>query len=159
MAGALAADGPSVAGSAPGEGLNVGEHRVLDLGDDAYTRGRPHPLIDPRLRNQELVAQAATGNVALFLLDVVLGTGSHPDPAGAMAPAVSAARAATEAAGGQIRVLASIIGTEDDSQSFSRQRAALQAAGVLVAESSSAAAIVASSVAARLAGRRGGIHR
>ena len=151
IAAALDSDAASAAGSALGEVLKVGEHRVLDLGDDAYTRGRPHPLIDPRLRNQELVAQAATGNVALFLLDVVLGTGSHADPAGALAPAIGAARAATEAAGGQLRALASITGTEDDPQSFGHQRAALQAAGVLVAESSSAAAAVAGRLAGLLA--------
>jgi FdrA protein len=126
-------------------------HSVLDLGDDAYTRGRPHPLIDPRLRNEELVAQAGSGAVGLFILDVILGTGSHDDPAEALAPALAAARAATEAAGGTFQVIASLCGTEDDSQGYQRQRAALEAQGVRVAASSSAAAAVAARVAALLA--------
>jgi FdrA protein len=137
-------------GGAPGEGLTVSPHRILDLGDDAYTRGRPHPLIDPRLRNAELVAQAATGNVALFLIDVVLGTAAHLDPAAALAPALEAARSAARAAGADVRVLASLCGTADDPQGYERQRTALEAHGVVVARSSSAAATIAAQVAARL---------
>ncbi len=135
----------------PGEVLRLGAHSILDLGDDAYTRGRPHPLIDPRLRNAELVGQAGTGEVALFVLDVILGTGSHPDPAGALGPALAQARAASEAAGGHVQFLASLCGTEDDSQGYARQRAALEASGVTVARSSSMAAAVAGRVAALLA--------
>ena len=135
----------------PGEVLRIGHHSVLDLGDDAYTRGRPHPLIDPRLRNAELAAQAANGEVALFLVDIILGTGSHPDPAGALGPAVAAARAAAEARGARVAVLASVCGTEDDSQGYQRQRAALEASGVTVVRSSSMAAVVAGRVAALLA--------
>jgi succinyl-CoA synthetase alpha subunit len=151
IAQSLGADAGSVAGRAAGEVLRLGQHQILDLGDDVYTRGRPHPLIDPRLRNGELVAQAEAGDVALFLLDVVLGTGAHLDPAGALAPALDAARAATHAAGDRLQVLASVCGTDDDPQSYDRQRAALEAQGVLVAPSSSAAATIAGRMAARLA--------
>jgi FdrA protein len=135
----------------PGEVLSIGAHSILDVGDDAYTRGRPHPLIDPRLRNAELIAQAQTGEVALFLIDVILGAGTHADPAGALAPALTAARAAAEARGARLEVLASLCGTEDDSQGYRRQLAALEAAGVRVAASSSMAAAVAGQVAALLA--------
>jgi FdrA protein len=153
IAGALGITRSSIAGNAPGEVLSAGPHRILDLGDDAYTRGRPHPLIDPRLRNTEMIAQAATGEVALFLIDVVLGTGSHPDPAAALAPALEAARSAAEAAGADARVLASLCGTEDDPQGYERQRRALEAVGAVVARSSSAAATIAARVAGRLAAR------
>lgn len=151
IAAALGVEPGSAGGDVPGEVLGIAPHQILDLGDDAYTRGRPHPLIDPRLRNGEIAGQAASGEVALFLLDVVLGTGAHADPAGALALALDAARQATEAAGGQLRVLASVCGTEDDSQGYERQRAVLEANGVLVARSSSAAATIAGHVAARLA--------
>jgi succinyl-CoA synthetase alpha subunit len=136
----------------PGEVLRHGPHSVLDLGDDAYTRGRPHPLIDPRLRNAELVEQAATGEVALFVLDVILGYGSHQDPADALRPAIETARAAAEAAGRRLEIVASLCGTEDDSQGYQRQRAALESQGVRVARSSSMAARIAGRVAARLTG-------
>ena len=135
----------------PGEVLKIGPHSILDLGDDAYTRGRPHPLIDPRLRNGELIAQAQSGDVGLFLLDVILGTGSHADPAGALAPALATARAIAEERGTRLEVLASLCGTEDDSQGYRRQLLALEAAGVRVMRSSSMAAAVAGRVAALLA--------
>jgi FdrA protein len=149
---ALGTDGTASASDLrPGEVLRLGAHSILDLGDDAYTRGRPHPLIDPRLRNAELVAQAATGEVALIVLDVILGTGSQPDPAGALGPALAAARGGSEAAGGQLQLIASLCGTEDDSQGYARQRSILEASGVRVARSSSMAAAVAGQVAALLA--------
>jgi succinyl-CoA synthetase alpha subunit len=159
IARALGAEGGATAGERPGDVLRLGPHAVLrlgphavlDLGDDAYTRGRPHPLIDPRLRNGELVAQAGGGEVALFLIDVILGSGSHADPAGALGPALAAARAAADAAGARLEVLASLCGTDEDAQGYQRQRAALEASGVRVARSSSAAAAVAGRVAALLA--------
>jgi FdrA protein len=147
---ALGTNGAAAVGERPGEVLRYGPHSVLDLGDDAYTRGRPHPLIDPRLRNAELVAQAGTGEVALFAIDVILGTGSHPDPAGALGPALASARVAAEAAAARLDVLASLCGTDGDRQGYQRQRAALEAQGVRVARSSSLAASVAARVAALL---------
>ncbi|MCC7372021.1 MAG: acyl-CoA synthetase FdrA [Chloroflexi bacterium] len=141
------ADGASRAG----EVLKIGPHGILDLGDDAYTRGRPHPLIDPRLRNAELTAEAARDEVGLILLDVILGTGSHADPAGALTPAVLDARAMAQARGASLEILASLCGTEDDAQGYGRQRALLEDAGVRVVRSSSLAAAVAGRVAALLA--------
>ena len=77
-------------------------HSVIDLGDDVFTRGRPHPMIDHRLRNERLVREAGDPEVAVLLVDVVLGLGSHPDPAAEMIPAIEAARAA--AAKGKRRI-------------------------------------------------------
>src|SRR5207249_4170422 len=73
--------------------------RILDLGDDEFTVGRPHPMIDPRLRNEHIVGVAAEADVAVLLLDVVLGYGSHPDPAEALAPAIADAMALAIASG------------------------------------------------------------
>ena len=61
--------------------VEVREHTIIDLGDDVFTRGRPHPMIDLRLRNERMLEEAADPQVAVILLDVVLGYGSHPDPA------------------------------------------------------------------------------
>jgi FdrA protein len=135
-------------GDAPGAVLDLDGHLILDLGDDAYTRGRPHPLIDPRLRNERLIAEAARGDVALVLLDVILGYGAHADPAGALRPALERARAA--AGDRPPRVLAAITGTEDDPQGYAAQRRALEGLGVTVAPSTSVAARAAGLVARRL---------
>lgn len=68
-------------------------HSVVDLGDDVFTRGRPHPMIDHRLRNERIVAEASDASVAVLLLDVVLGYGAHADPVAAMRPAIEIGRA------------------------------------------------------------------
>ena len=64
-----------------------GGHRLLDLGDDRYTQGRPHPMIDPAVRDQPLADALADPKVGVVLMDVVLGYGGHDDPAGHLAVA------------------------------------------------------------------------
>src|SRR5260370_8652429 len=58
-----------------------GAHVCLDLGEEEYTKGRPHPMIDPTARTEIMRAEAFGDDIAAVLLDVVLGSGSHPDPA------------------------------------------------------------------------------
>ena len=113
-------------------GLNG--HTFIDLGDDRYTRGRPHPMIDPEIRNAHVAAAAADPAVGAILLDVVLGYGAHADPAGILLKATAKT------------VVASVTGTDDDPQVRSRQVAKLREAGVLVAPSNAQAAELAASL-------------
>jgi len=117
-------------------------HTMIDLGDDEYTRGRPHPMIDHRTRLDFLARAAADPTVAVVLLDVVLGYGAHHDPAAALAPAVAAVTSAGAAA------VASLCGTASDPQDRERQARALVEAGASVLLSNAAAA----RLAARLSG-------
>ncbi|HET6320344.1 MAG TPA: acyl-CoA synthetase FdrA, partial [Chloroflexota bacterium] len=107
-------------------------HELVDLGDDEFTVGRPHPMIDPRLRNERILEAAADPTTAVLLLDVVLGYGAHPDPANALLPALAGAT--------DVVVVASVCGTAGDPQGLSRQCAVLREAGVLVAPSNAQAA-------------------
>ena len=116
------------------------EHSAVDLGEDEFTLGRPHPMIDPSLRIERLRREAADRSVAVILLDIVLGYGAHPDPAGAITPAIRDARLAAAKEGRSIAVLAFVCGTEDDPQRRSTQEQKLREAGVLVANGSTAAA-------------------
>ncbi len=120
---------------------------IVDLGDDEFTVGRPHPMIDPRLRNEKIVAAAADPEVGILLLDVVLGYGSHPDPAGAVAPAIREAKAVAAAAGRGLAIVASVCGTDEDFQGFEGQCRTLASAGVIVAASNSRAAAIAARIA------------
>lgn len=126
-------------------------HEILDLGDDEYTVGRPHPMIDPRLRNEMIEAAGADPATAVILLDVVLGSGAHADPAGAMAPAIEAARAAATASGRGLAVVASVCGTDGDPQGLAAQERTLRDAGVILATSNARAARVAAAIARPLA--------
>ena len=130
-------------------------HEVLDLGDDEYTVGRPHPMIDPRLRNEHIVAAADDPSTAVILLDVVLGYGANADPAGAMVPAIQDATQRAAGAGRSLAVVASVCGTDTDPQGRSAQEAILAAAGVILAPSNAQAAGIAAAIAAAAPGRAG----
>jgi FdrA protein len=126
-------------------------HTVIDLGDDAFTRGRPHPMIDQTLRRERILQEAADPEVAVILFDVVLGYGAHPDPAPELAVALEQARAVVAAAGREVALVASVCGTAGDPQDLARQEAVLKNAGVLLAESNAQAVRLAATVARRQA--------
>ena len=109
-------------------------HVLLDLGSDEYTKGRPHPMIDPTVREDEIVKSLEDPTVAVILLDVVIGYGAHPDPAGEIARVVSAAQKDRPA------VVASVTGTDEDPQGLKSQKDKLADAGILVAPSNADAA-------------------
>ena len=125
------------------------EHTAIDLGADEFTVGRPHPMIDFTARLERLAAEARDPAVAAIVLDVVLGYGAHPDPAGALAPAVRAARAAAAKEGRELLVLGFLCGTEEDPQPLSSQTAQLAESGMILAAGSTAAASLAARAAAR----------
>lgn len=118
------------------------EHTIVDLGDDLFTRGRPHPMIDPAARNDRLRQEADDPEVAVFLLDFVLGYGSHEDPAGRSAAALRAVR--RKAPG--VTIVASITGTDADPQNRARQRAVLESLGCTVMGSNHEAAVLAAGI-------------
>jgi FdrA protein len=111
-------------------------HSFIDLGGEEYTRGRPHPMIEPEIRNEHIARAAADPEVGLILVDVVLGYGAHPDPAGVLLQSTSKKKL----------VVASVTGTEADPQVRSRQVARLREAGVLVAPSNAQAVECAASL-------------
>ena len=144
-------DLPAGRGQEPaGVVLSSGPHRIIDLGDDVYTRGRPHPMIDPTSRAEVIATTLDEPGTAVLLLDLVLGHGSSPDPAGAIAGPIREELARAEAAGRQVRVVASICGTERDEQQLSAQAAILADAGVRVLPDNATAARHAAALARRI---------
>lgn len=117
-----------------GADLGAPGHLMVDFGEDALTRGRAHPMIDPTLRLEHLGRMAADPGTAVILLDVVLGHGAQDDPAADLAPAVAAVR---ERHG--IPVVVACVGTAGDPQGLDRQAGALAAAGAEVHLSNAAA--------------------
>jgi FdrA protein len=115
-------------------------HCAIDLGEDEFTVGRLHPMIDHELRIRRLMQEAADPEVAVILLDVVLGYGAHSDPASELGPAIERARACALDAGGELLVVVSVTGTEGDPQGLGRQVQALQRVGAIVAPCNAAAA-------------------
>lgn len=120
------------------------EHTFLDMGEDYFTQGMPHPMIDPRLRIERIREEARDPEVAVILLDVVLGFGCHENPAEALLPAILAARETAEEQGRYLSFVASICGTEEDPQSRELQEELMREAGVVVMPSNAQAARLAS---------------
>jgi FdrA protein len=120
--------------------LSAPGHLLLDLGEDEYTRGRPHPMIDQQLRLDRIRVEAADADTRVLLLDVVLGHGAHPDPASELAPAIAQARSAAAAADRPLDVVVSLCGTVDDPQGRDRQAQLLADAGAYVTVSNAHAA-------------------
>lgn len=114
------------------------EHCIVDLGEDEFTQGRLHPMMDNDLRIRRLLEEADDPSVAVIMLDVVIGFGSHPDPASELAPAIEKARAKAQAAGRFLEVAAVVTGTDTDPQVLQAQIDQLQAAGVWVSTSNEA---------------------
>jgi len=123
-------------------------HTLVDLGEEEFTRGRPHPMIDPRVRQERLLTEAADPETAVVLLDVVIGYGSHDDPAGALASTIATARRAAAAEGRYFAVVAHVCGTDLDPQGLERQEETLRGAGILVAPTNAQAARLAGLIVA-----------
>ena len=107
-------------------------HTIVDLGEDEFTVGRLHPMLDNDLRVRRIHAEAADAQTGLLLLDLVLGDGAHRNPASELAPAIRAAIATANAAGRQLPVVAVVIGTDADPQGLDSQIEQLTAAGAIV---------------------------
>jgi FdrA protein len=120
VGGTLAGEARQVAEELLGAGAG---HTFVDFGDDAYTAGRAHPMIDPTIRLEHLASDAADPDTAVLLLDVVLGHGAEPDPAALLAPAVAAV---------EQPVVVTVVGTAADPQGLDRQVQALVEAGAEV---------------------------
>lgn len=114
-------------------------HTVVDLGEDEFTVGRLHPMLDPTLRNRRILHEAKDPETAIIFLDIVLGYGVHPDPAGAAVDAIREAQAWLKSEGREVLFIASVCGTEGDPQNVLAQEATLREAGVIVLESNAAA--------------------
>lgn len=105
---------------------------VLDMGDDCFTIGKPHPMIEPSLRNSRLIKEALDPAVRVVLFDVELGFGAHPSPADVVAKAVRDAQQQLSKIGRKVKFVATLIGTNSDSQNLEQQRKILTDIGVEV---------------------------
>ena len=123
----------------PDSNLSQG-HCAIDLGEEEFTVGRPHPMIDNDLRMRRILQEARDPQTAVILLDVVIGFGSHPDPAAELATAIQQARQAAEKEGRSLLFVASVTGTQQDPQDLTRTTLTLEEAGVMVCESNAMAA-------------------
>lgn len=121
-------------------------HTAVDLGEEEFTVGRPHPMIDNDLRIRRLLQEARDPEVAVILLDLVLGYGAHPDPAMELAAAIQQARSQAAGEGREMVFVASVTGTAGDPQNYIRQVQLLKESDVVVCASNAQAARLGASI-------------
>jgi FdrA protein len=131
-----------VSGDAPSK-----KHACIDMGAEEFVEGRAHPMMDFSLRNMRILQEARDPETAVILLDVELGYGSNPDPAGQLVPVILKAKALAKDAGRHLPVVASVVGTEGDLQGLASQVKALSAAGVMILPSNAQATRVSALIA------------
>ncbi|EOI53583.1 DUF1116 domain-containing protein [Enterococcus gilvus] len=108
---------------------------IIDLGDDIYTQGKPHPMIDPEVRVKKIKEYAQDSSTGILLVDIVLGYGAHEDMVGALLPAIKDAQELNP----ELQVVATVVGTDKDPQNYHEAVQRLQEQHVLVAESNAKA--------------------
>ena len=119
---------------------------LLDMGEDEFTVGKPHPMIEPSLRNKRIIKEAKDSEVGVILLDFELGFASHSDPAGAAVSAIKEARKIAAADSRELVFVGYICGTKSDYQNYDNQKQKLKEAGVILAENNVQAAQMAAEV-------------
>lgn len=107
-------------------------HSVIDLGDDAYTVGRAHPMIDPTVRNEMIIKAALDPQTAIIIMDVVIGYGAHPQPAEQAIEAIKIAREKRAPELGEVTYIAAVCGTLQDYQDMTLQKNILKEAGIML---------------------------
>jgi succinyl-CoA synthetase alpha subunit len=121
-------------------------HNLVDLGDDVFTDGRPHPMIEPSIRLARILSEARLKETAAILLDFELGYGSHDDPVGITIPAIQEAQSIAQAQGRHIAFVGYVLGTEGDKQQKALAEEKLRKAGVYVARTNAHAANIAAAI-------------
>jgi FdrA protein len=130
---------PTARSSPLGDPWKSEQHTVVDLGEDEFTLGKPHPMIDFSTRSQRLLREADDRETAVILLDLVLGYGAHMNPLAELIPVIKAVQERARAGGREIPIIGSVTGTDQDPQNRSLVVEALKKAGVIVCRSNAEA--------------------
>ena len=133
--------------------VSVG-HSIVDYGEEEFTIGRPHPVLDPEIRRRGILREAEDPETAVILLDFILGPAVHSDPVGVVIEDIRAVKEKARSRGGHLAVVTSICGTDRDPQNRGAQGKRLLEAGVIVAASNVQAAMLAGEIARNRNGAR-----
>lgn len=129
--------------------MKSSNHSVIDLGEEEFTKGRAHPMIDPTIRKLRIIEEASKDDVAVIVLDFVLGYGSNPDPVGSVIDAIRNAKLMAVEAKRHLSIVAHVCGTQRDPQGYEESLTRLKDAGVLVLPTNAFSAIAAAGIVSK----------
>ena len=121
-------------------------HNLVDLGDDIFTQGKPHPMIEPTIRLERMLHEASLEETAVLLLDFELGIGSHDDPVGVTLETIDQAKKIAADQGRYLSIVAYVCGTDKDHQNLQKSEEELLKHGVLLGKTNAHAAFIASAI-------------
>lgn len=119
------------------------EHTIVDLGDDVFTQGKPHPMIDPSIRNERIIQEAQDPQTAVMILDFELGYGSNNDPVGLTLPAIEKALSYAKEQDRHLTIICYLLTTDSEKQNVHDQYQLLRSLDVVIAQSNAQAARIA----------------
>jgi succinyl-CoA synthetase alpha subunit len=122
--------------------LKSSGHNLVDLGDDIFTQGKPHPMIEPTIRLDRILYEASLPETKVILLDFELGLGSHEDPVGVTLDTIKKVQAKVQKEGRHVSFVAYVCGTDKDSQGLANSEKRLKDLGVIVAKTNAQAALI-----------------
>lgn len=122
-------------------------HSIIDMGGEEFTIGKPHPVIDPSMVKDRLLKEGADSEVAVVLLDIILGYGAHSDPAGVVCGAIHDIKEKARQDGRHLSVVVSVCGTDRDPQGLALQEEKLRQSGAIVMPSNAQASILSALIA------------
>jgi succinyl-CoA synthetase alpha subunit len=125
------------------------KHSIIDLGEEEFTKGRPHPMIDPTIRKFRILEEAKDPEVGVLLLDFVLGYGANPDPVGAVLDEIKQAKEIAHKNGRYLSIVAHVCGTKNDVQGYDESVSKLNSAGCIVMPTNALAAIASALIISR----------
>jgi len=125
------------------------KHSIIDLGEEEFTKGRPHPMIDTTIRKYRILEEAKDPEVGVLLLDFVLGYGANPDPVGAVLDEIKQAKEIAQNDGRFLSIIAHVCGTKNDIQGYDQSISILNSAGCIVMPSNAMAAVSSALVISR----------
>lgn len=125
------------------------KHSILDLGEEEFTQGRPHPMIDPTIRRLRLVEESQDPEVGVILMDFVLGYGSNQDPVGAVLNEIAQVKATARKSNRYLSIVTHVCGTKRDPQGYDESIRKLENAGALVFPTNALAAIASAQIISR----------
>ena len=130
------------------------DHTLVDMGDDRYTVSRPHPMIDGAFRRERILEESKNPDVAVLLIDIILGFNASTDPVGDIIEAIIEAKQIARNRGDFLSVVASVCGTEEDLQDKGLQAEILERAGVIVFNSNAKAALFCTKLLGQISARK-----
>ena len=125
------------------------KHSIIDLGEEEFTKGRPHPMIDPTIRKFRILEEAKDPEVGVILLDFVLGYGSNPDPVGAVIEELQLAKEIAHKQGHNLPIITHVCGTKNDTQGYERSISKLHSVGCVVVPTNALAVIASALIVLR----------